>query len=264
MRIVHFADLHLGVETYGKVDPETGLSSRLQDFCRVFDELVDYCLGNDVDLVLFCGDAYRTREPTQTQQREFARRINRLASSGIPVLLLNGNHDLPNTRGRATATEIFATLALKNVHVVWRRPETCRITTKSGLIQVTAIPWLRRDGFLTREETKNLSTEEITRKMEEKIGEVIAARAAELDPSLPAVLCAHVAVSGIQVGRSSETYMSLGQEPTVLLSNIAHPAYDYVALGHIHKHQVLHENPPVVYAGSLERIDFGEENEAKG
>jgi len=105
MKIIHFADLHLGVENYGRPDPATGLSTRMNDFLNVLDELVEYALTNHVDLVIFSGDAYRTREPTQTQQREFARRIGRLASNNIPVFLLVGNHDLPNAIGRATATE---------------------------------------------------------------------------------------------------------------------------------------------------------------
>jgi exonuclease SbcD len=263
MRIIHFADLHLGVENYGRPDPSTGLSSRLGDFLAVLDELVDFALDNRVDLVLFCGDAYRTREPGQTQQREFARRIGRLAGGNIPVFLLIGNHDLPNAIGRATATEIFDTLAVKNVYVA-NKPDIYKIPTASGIIQVTAIPWLRRSALLSREETKNLNIEQVNHRMQEALTQVIVNKAAALDPSLPSILAAHVLVGDARVGRSSESLMAIGQEPAVLLSNIASPAYDYIALGHIHKHQVLSENPPVVYAGSLERVDFGEENDEKG
>jgi len=262
MRIVHFADLHLGIENYGRIDPATGLSSRLNDFLAALDQLVDYALQNRVDLVLFCGDAYKTREPSQTQQREFARRINRLATGNIPVFLLVGNHDMPNASWRATTTEIFDTLAVENIYVSSNRPDIYKIPTASGTVQVVSLPWLRRSTLLSREDTKNLSIEQITQRMQEALTRVITDKAAGLDPTLPAILAAHVWVTGARVG--SESLISIGQEPAVLLSNIALPAFDYVALGHIHKHQVLSENPPVVYSGSLERVDFGEENDEKG
>jgi len=261
LKILHFADLHLGVETYGRIDPATGLSSRFHDFLSVLDQTVNYALENEVDLVLFCGDAYKSREPSQTQQREFAKRINRLSTSGIPVFLLIGNHDLPNAIGKATTTEIFDTLAVKNVYVS-NRPQIYHIPTKSGTIQIVSLPWLRRSALLTKEETKNLDFEQINQKLQEVLTKVIAANIPKLDPELPSVLAAHVWVSGAKVG--SERSMTIGQEHALLLSNVANPAFDYIALGHIHRHQVLSDNPPVVYAGSLERLDFSEEEDDKG
>jgi exonuclease SbcD len=261
LKILHFADLHLGVETYGRLDPATGLSSRLLDFLNALDQVVDFAIDNKVDLVLFCGDAYRSREPTQTHQREFARRINRLSTSGIPIFLLVGNHDLPNAIGRATTTEIFDTLAIKNVHVS-NRPDVYRIKTNSGTVQIVSLPWLRRSALMTREESKNLTFDEINQRLEQAMSSVITANVSKLDPKLPVVLAAHVWVSGATVG--SERSMTIGQEHALLLSDVAQPAFDYIALGHIHRHQVLNSDPPVVYAGSLERLDFSDEKDEKG
>jgi exonuclease SbcD len=261
LKILHLADLHLGVESYGRIDPVTGLSSRLLDFLAVFDQVVDYALENKVDLVLFCGDAYKSREPTPTQQREFARRINRLASNGVAVFLLVGNHDLPTAIGKATTTEIFDTLAIKNVYVS-SRPDIYRIQTKSGPIQVASLPWPRRGLLLSKEETKNLDFNQIKQKLEAALTRIISVHASQLAPSLPAILAAHVWVTGAKAG--SEKMITIGQDHALLPGNVANPAFDYIALGHIHKHQVLSSNPPMVYAGSLERLDFSEEADEKG
>ncbi len=261
MKILHFSDLHLGVESYGRIDPATGLSSRLFDFLGALDQLIDYALENKVDLLLFCGDAYKSREPSQTQQREFAKRINRLSTSGIPIFLLIGNHDLPNAICRATTTEIFDTLTIKNVYVA-NRPGLYHIPTNGGTVQIVALPWLRRSALLSQDDSKNLNFEQINARLREVLTKIISTNIPKLDPDLPAILAAHVWVSEAKAG--SERSMTIGQEHALLISNVANPAFDYVALGHIHKHQVLSENPPVVYAGSIERLDFSEEKDDKG
>jgi len=261
LKLIHFADLHLGVESYGRIDPDTGLSSRFNDFLKTFDQLVDYAVESKVDLVVFCGDAYKTRDPTPTQQREFARRINRLSQNNVPVFLLIGNHDLPNALGRATTTEIFGILSVKNVYVSGK-PEVVNIPTPSGIIQVASLPWLRRNALMGREDAKNLTVEQINQKAQEILTGIVQSLAAKLDPSIPAVLAAHVWVQGATTG--TEKGMTIGQEHVLLPGNVGRPEFDYVALGHIHKHQVLRESPPVVYAGSLERLDFSDEKDEKG
>jgi len=261
MRILHFADLHLGVETYGNVDPATGLSTRLLDILEALDEVVQYAVGNDVDLVLFCGDTYKNRDPSQTEQREFAKRLRRLSEEGIPVFLLVGNHDLPSAIGRATAVEIFDTLAVRHIYV-GNRPDIYRIPTNGGFVQVMALPWPRRSALLSREETKNLSIDDVNDRLQEIMTRRLLDVISELDPALPAFLACHASVSTAKPG--SERSMVVGRDPILLLGSVAQPVFDYVALGHVHKRQVLCESPPVVYAGSLERLDFGDEDQDKG
>jgi exonuclease SbcD len=261
MRILHFADLHLGMETYGGIDPATGLSTRLIDVLKALDQVVEYAVKNNVDLVLFCGDAYKNRDPSQTQQREFARRLRRLSDNGIPVFLLVGNHDLPNAVGRANAVEIFDTLSVNQIYV-GNRPDIYKIPTGRGVVQIVALPWLKRSALLSREESKNLSIEQTNDLMQEMMTRRLLDLVSDLDPNLPSLMVGHVSVSTAKPG--SERSMVMGRDPVLLLGSVALPAFDYVALGHVHRHQILQESPPVVYAGSLERFDFGDEDEDKG
>jgi DNA repair protein SbcD/Mre11 len=261
IRLLHFSDAHVGVEAYGHFDPATGLNSRLIDFTRTLDAVVDAAIARDVDLVLFTGDAYRTRDPSPTQQREFAARIRRLSESGIPVFLLVGNHDRPNSYGRAHAVDIFRTLGVPHV-TVGATPETVIVTTRRGPVQVTALPWLPRSYALSKESIQKLSPEEAQGEMLAKIIGFLQQEARSIDRDIPAVLAAHVAVEGATY--SAGAAVLAGSELTVPRSQIAGEAWDYVALGHIHKHQVATVLPPAVYAGSIERVDFGEQDDPKG
>jgi exonuclease SbcD len=252
------------MENYGQIDPTTGINGRVIDFLRRFSEVIDYALANEVDLFLFAGDAYKTRDPNSTYRREFERRIKRLADAGIPVVLLVGNHDLPSMEKKASSVEIFRTLDVPNVTVA-SHDHLHRITTRRGeTIQVATVPYPVRQRLLARDEHRNKTIAELDAAVQQVVAENIRALADQVDPGLPAVLLGHFSVSEARYG--SERTVMLGHDVIVLKSMLADPVWDYVALGHIHKHQELNggAHPPIVYSGSLERIDFGEEKEPKG
>ncbi len=261
MRILHFSDLHIGVENHGQIDPETGLSTRLLDFLAALDVVVEYALNNDVDLVLLAGDAYKGRDPSQTHQRELATRLAKLSAAGISTFLLVGNHDLPHAVGRATSIEIFHTLQVANLYV-GNELRTYHIPTKQGPIQIVALPWPNRSKLLSREDARGLNINEIREEIERRLTHSVQTNVDQLDPMVPAILAAHVTISGAKT--SSERSMMLGRDHTLFPSAVHKPQLDYVALGHIHKHQVLAQDPMMVYSGSLQLVDFGEEGDEKG
>ncbi|MQG12847.1 MAG: exonuclease SbcCD subunit D, partial [SAR202 cluster bacterium] len=222
----------------------------------------EFALNEGVDLVLLAGDAYKGRDPTQTHQREFAKRLNRLSQAGIPTFLLVGNHDLPAASSRATAVDIFPTLEVANIHV-GNSLKTYDVATPSGPLQVLAVPWPRRSAILSREDSRGMSIEQVRQTLEERLTDGIEAAASQLDPTIPAILTGHVTVNGATVG--TERSMMLGQDHVLLVSALDRPQVEYIALGHIHKHQILRPDPPmVVYSGSLQRVDFSEEGDEKG
>ena len=156
MRLLHFADLHLGVENYGRLDPSTGLHSRLTDFARSLEFTVDKALEEQVDVVVFAGDAYRNCNPNPTWQRELARHLRKLQQHEVPIAITVGNHDSPAAFGRATSVDIFNALGLKDTYV-FRHPELIRIKTRSGLLQLAGLPWPTRHYLRADERFKDLS-----------------------------------------------------------------------------------------------------------
>ncbi|MEE8392213.1 MAG: exonuclease SbcCD subunit D [Anaerolineae bacterium] len=263
IRLLHFADLHIGMENYGRLDPSTGVNERVLDFLHRFDDLIDYGLEHEVDLVVFAGDAFKTRNPNPTYQRAFARRVKRLADAGVPIVLLVGNHDLPAMTQRASSVDIFRTLDVPNV-VVGQDERVHRIETRRGPVQVATVPYPVRQRLLAHDEYRGLSIKQLDQAVQDIVTKNIQAMTDQLEPDLPAVLTAHLSVSGATFG--SERSVMIGRDAVILKSVLSDPVWDYAALGHIHLHQSLNgeEYPPVVYSGSLERIDFGEEGQVKG
>lgn len=264
IRVMHFADVHFGVENYGRFDPATGLPSRLVDFRDALNAAIDLALDAGVELAVFAGDAYKTRDPNQTHQREFAACLSRLAQAKVPIVMLAGNHDIPNMKGRANAIEIFGALMGGSMRV-FDTPGHAVVQTKSGhSVQIAAVPYLIKSLVLAREDYKDQGVQETTGLIVEKYVGWLDKIASECDPSLPTILMGHFSVANARLSAGQVGY--LVNEPEVPLSALTQAPFDYVALGHIHKYQDLNkgEQPPVVYSGSIERIDFGERKEDKG
>ncbi len=260
MKILHFADAHLGRDDSGPIVPETGLSTRLTDFTRSLDRIMEYVETEGVDLILFCGDAYTSPNPNSTPQREFAYRLQRMAQIA-PVVWDIGNHDLPGAAARAHAGSIFRTLAVRDVYVI-DRPQLLPLSTNSGDLEIVAIPFPTRHNLMATDKVQGLPKEQVNKLIADTLAETILRLARDLSPETPSILMAHLSVIGGAFG--SEQAVMLGRDVAIPLEALALPQFDYVALGHLHRHQQLCDNPPVVYSGSIERLDFGEEKEEKG
>lgn len=264
MKILHFADVHLGMENYGRINPKTGLNSRFEDGMKCLAFIVDTAIERNVDAAIFAGDAYRTCDPNPTHQHGFASQMRRLRDAGIPLVMVPGNHDMPVSYGRKSSLDIFAALGGDNTYVfTTRRIET--ILTKAGPLQIAPFPWPVRSNLLAQEEFRGSSEEELTKEIERRSAAGIDALAAEVDETLPAILVAHIMADKAETS-GSEYYAAIMRDPRLHVGTLANSKFDYVALGHVHKFQDLNKGsrPPVVYTGSMDRINFGEEKDIKG
>jgi exonuclease SbcD len=262
MKLLHFADAHIDMANYGRHDPETGLPLRVLDFLKSLDTIIDAAIDEKVDMVIFAGDAYKDRSPAPTFQREWGRRIIRLSQAKIPTLLLVGNHDMSPATRRAHAIQEFKTLQVPFVQVL-DEPSFLKPEHLWDLpVQVIAIPWITRSGLMAATGETNAS--DAFSRIEENIGEMIERWLDEdTDPSLPVILTAHASIEGAKYG--GERLVMLGNDLVLSGSLVKNPKFSYVAMGHIHKPQDVNEGyqPPVVYPGSIERVDFGEANEER-
>jgi DNA repair protein SbcD/Mre11 len=264
LKILHLSDIHMGSSfSHGRLNPETGLNTRLEDFVKSLSTCIDRAIAEPVDLVLFGGDAFPDATPAPYVQEAFASQFRRLADADIPTILLVGNHD-QHTQGQGGASlSIYRTLAVPRF-IVGDRLATHRIKTNNGDVQVINLPWLNRATLLTRPETEGLSLAAVSDLLIDRLVPVLEAEIRRLDPEIPTILLGHLMVDRANLG--AERFLAVGKGFAIPLSFLTRSEIDYVALGHVHKHQNLNpaNNPPVVYPGSIERIDFSEEKEAKG
>ncbi|MBU7043329.1 MAG: exonuclease SbcCD subunit D [Theionarchaea archaeon] len=219
--IVHAADAHLGVTRYQKIDPDTGLNIRMMDFCHSFDYCVSQVLELRPDLFVFSGDLFDRVNPTNFIRKFAQDQLRRLSQHNIESYIIPGNHETPRSRGVKNPLTLYRDIP--HIHIA-----LSPFQKEIGAYMLAGVPF--------------------THNPETHIPSPVSGK--------QNILMLHCVVEGAVWG--SERFVEYVEE-TVKPGVI--PPYDYIALGHIHKHQQLNN---MVYSGSLERYDFNEKDEKKG
>ncbi|HDP69881.1 MAG TPA: exonuclease SbcCD subunit D [Actinobacteria bacterium] len=236
MKIIHISDTHLGYTAYGAVNKESGIKQREIDVCEAFKQAIEKIIEISPDIVLHCGDLFDNVRPSNRILTFALEQLLRLQSANIPVVLIAGNHSMPRMRDVGSIFRIFE--LFPGLYPIYKgKYEKLSFNNLPGGghgLTVHTIP-----HCLTKEDfDKNLK--ELKIDQNDKYN----------------VLMLHAAAKGIK-----EFSMGEFNEQTVETSYFK-PEFDYIALGHYHKHTQLAEN--AYYSGSTERFSFNEAGQEKG
>jgi exonuclease SbcD len=259
MKILHTSDWHLGARI-GRVDRADDAFARIDELAQVIDQ-------EQVDLLLVAGDVF---DETRTAQlgglvRRLAERLAPQLADGLRAVFVAGNHDRDASVFpllQATS-QLFGAAAAARVSFV-QRPAVLEIPSRDATqaVAVACVPYpthFRYDLEARGWPSRDVRNRELAEAVRARIGE-LADEAAARHGGLPAVLAAHLLVRGTQVGRGA--YCLTEAEDIPVERGDFQAAWDYVALGHIHKPQQL-GHPNIRYSGSIERMDLGEASDSK-
>jgi exonuclease SbcD len=228
LRIVHMSDSHLGFSAYSRLDPEEGINQREADVYAAFQQAIDRAIELRPDVIIHSGDLFDTVRP-QNRAIDFAiRQLLRLSEEGIETVLISGNHSTPRLRETGNIFRIFEHLA--HLHPV-HEPGVTYVRVKD--LTVCAVP------------------HSVSPSLQDVLTDAKPSGQTEFS-----VLVLHAGIL------DSDTYkMDEFNEQSVPMSAVE-GNWDYVALGHFHKFAKVAEN--AYYAGSTERLGFGEVGQRKG
>lgn len=233
MRVLFVSDTHLGFDLPSR--PRVVRRRRGDDFFQNFERALEPARRGEADVVVHGGDLlYRSRVPAWLAEAALAP-LKRLAESGVPVVLVPGNHE----RSRMP----FPLLALHERLHVFDRPRTIVLGARGVRVAFMGFPY----------------THDIRR----RFPEILAALNRDGLPADVRVLCLHQCIDGATCGPGNFTFRF---GPDVIRSADLPRNVVVTLSGHIHRHQVLRPlgSPPIIYAGSTERTSFAEAPETKG
>jgi exonuclease SbcD len=254
MKILQAPDLHCFYDNYGKVLPD-GRHTRLVDWERTSSYLLQAAVDNDVDIIVVPGDFFKNSRPGPAQVLAIANLITAATSYGIKVVGCPGNHDLPGA-GQSGFCEVLTAICDEEFYYS-NVPTVFHFDGVNIAVLPSVKPTSLIDAAADPAEFASLLSQKLV-----DITRNLMVQCLEYGPDCKNVLIGHWTISGAVA--SSGQLLYGGTEPVIPLAELLAMEWDAVLFGHIHKAQVLSMEPFVGYAGALERVDFGEEEDQRG
>lgn len=251
MRLLFLSDTQLG----GGAGYGTPERPRLADAADYLDEVVDIAAGEDVDLLVFCGDAFQHRRPAVDELLVFGRFLGQLPCDFV---LVAGNHDCRGPSPTPTTLDLFG-----------ERGDTLFVTPGlkgCGDAALAFLPWshpgpLRaaQSGVTPLEQAEALV--KIAADLRERI-RVVEQSVDECRPQrMTPILVTHHALSGMSLPTGLSTGELVG-EPVLDTDALLEQGWRAVIAGHVHAADVVFRDHPeggcAVSVGSPWIHDFGE------
>ncbi|MDF3049611.1 MAG: nuclease SbcCD, subunit [Pseudonocardia sp.] len=251
VRLLHTADWHVGKTLKGV--------SRIDEQEQVLREIVRIAREQEVDAVLVAGDLYDSAAPSAPAQRLVVRTLMALAGTGAQVVVIAGNHDHAAT---LDAYRPFAWAAGVTLVGAVRTAETggvVQFTGRSGeRATIAVLPFLSQRYAVRAAELVANTPAQNTGAYDQQIRGVVGSLTAGFRTDAVNLVMAHLTVLGGTFGGGERAAQSIFEYavPAAVFPVDAH----YVALGHLHRRQVLAAPAPVHYCGAPLAVDFGEQD----
>jgi exonuclease SbcD len=262
-KIIHTSDWHLGQYFMGK--------SRQAEHQQFLQWLIDTAIQQDVQAIIVAGDIFDTGSPPSYARQLYNQFIVKLQSTGIHLIILGGNHDSVATLGESK--ELLACL---NTHVIPGALADIndQVITLSNAEHepqaiVCAIPYLRPRDILQSEagqsgSEKQQSLQQAISDHYQSIFALAKIKQADIKKAsghlVPIIATGHLTTVG---AKSSESVRDIYIGSLEAFPSSAFPAADYIALGHIHRPQLVGGSEHIRYCGSPIPLSFDELNNAK-
>jgi len=225
VKFIHTSDFHLSKNL------------RLQDYVKSLTQIRDFAITNKVEFVIVSGDIYDKHTPDNEARVVFKQWLYDLMKANIFIFILLGTHDEANV---AHALQDINIYGFKNI-VLMDKVDIYNVDWNGCKLSFLAVPHVSKGKVSNPQQY-------IIEKIQELKGKLTEDRFN--------IFTGHFTTTGAlnSSGYSLDKFDEVVVPKELLIDTI----FNYVALGHIHKEQTLCMEPPVIYAGGIERKDFGE------